>query len=472
VSQIPVLSGIYTDAAADLRSSLPRNYVPVPKDSGISQGYLRPADGISLLCALPGIDRGGINWQGTLYRVAGTKLVSISPTGVVTVLGDVGGTGQVSLDYSFDRLSIGSGGKLFYWDGATLAQVTDPDLGTVVDQMWIDSYTMTTDGANLVVTDLNDPFAVNPVKYGSSEVDPDRVVGLRKLRDEAYALNRYTIEVYNNIGGDFFPFQRVDSAMVPRGCIGTHASCLYAGTIAFLGSGRNEAPSVYLVAPGDTVKIATREVEQILENYSEAQLAQCLVEARNSKAHQHLLIHLPDQTLVYDAAASTALEQPVWFILTSSVDGNGIYRARNFVWCYDRWIVGDPAAARAGIMTNAIATHYDETVGWEFGTMVLYAEGNGAIIHEMELVCLPGRVALGDDPVVWTSYSQDGDKWSQERPKSCGKQGETQKRLAWRQMGKLLNWRVQKFRGTSDSLLSVVRLEMKIEPLFTRPGRG
>jgi putative ABC transport system ATP-binding protein len=44
--QIPVLSGIYADGDADFRSSYPVNLVPVPKDSGVSQGYLRPADGI------------------------------------------------------------------------------------------------------------------------------------------------------------------------------------------------------------------------------------------------------------------------------------------------------------------------------------------------------------------------------------------------------------------------------------------
>lgn len=473
MSQIPILRGVFMDQAADLRTALPRNMVPVPMESGISDGYLRPADGVlNFATTTPGIDRGGINWNGVLYRVMGTKLVSVDPVGAVTVLGDVGGAGQVKLDYSFDRLSIASDGKLWYWDGSALTQVTDPDLGTVDDQLFVDGYFMTTDGEFLIVTDLNDPYSVNPVKYGSSEADPDPVKGLKELRDEVYALNRYSIELFNNIGGDFFPFQRVDSAMIPRGSIGRDTSCLFAGTIAFMGSGRNEAPSVYLVAPGDSIKIATREIEQILQNYSEEQLSQCVVEARADKAHQHLLIHLPDQTLVYDAAASASLRQPVWFTLTSTVSGLGIYRARNFVWCYDKWLVGDPTKAQLGTMTNTVSTHYGEATGWDFGTMIMYAGGNGAILHELELVCLPGRVALGDDPVVWTSYSVDGEKWSQERPKSCGKQGLTQKRLAWRQMGKLLNYRIQKFRGTSDAFLTVARLEAQIEPLFTRTGRG
>ena len=51
--------------------------------------------------------RGGINWNdGNLYRVMGTKFCSVAADGAVTVLGDVGGTGQVSLDYGFDRIAI------------------------------------------------------------------------------------------------------------------------------------------------------------------------------------------------------------------------------------------------------------------------------------------------------------------------------------------------------------------------------
>lgn len=470
--QIPILNGIYSDGAPDFRTSYPRNLIPVPKDQGISKGYLRPADGIKEFGNGPGIDRGAINWNGTMYRVMGTKLVSINAAGVATTLGDVGGAGQVTMDYSFDRLAIASDESLFYWDGSTLKRVTDPDLGTVLDVLWIDGYFMTTDGEFLVVTELNDPTAVNPLKYGSSEVDPDPVKSLLELRNEVYALNRYSIEVFDNVGGENFPFQRIEGALVPKGCIGTHACQLFAGSIAFLGSGRNEAPSVYLMAPGNTAKLATREIDQILAEYSEEELSQVVMESRVDKAHEHLLIHLTNQTLVYDAAASQALGEPVWFTLTSSIAGLSTYRARNLVWCYDKWLAGDPTSTKLGELVDNVSTHYGQPIGWEFGTHVLYNEGNGAIIHELELVCLPGRVPLGADPVIWTSYSLDGETWSMERPTKAGKQGERQKRIAWRKQGNMEHWRIQKFRGTSDAHLSIARLEAAIEPLFTRPRNG
>ena len=463
--QIPILSGIYTDEVSDFRTSYPRNLIPVPKESGISKGYLRPSDGIVSNGAGPGVGRGGINWNDALYRTMGTKLVSIDSSGVVTTIGDVGGSGQVTLDYSFDYLAVASSGNFYLWDGATLQQNTDPDLGTVVDFVWVDGYFMTTDGEFLVVTELNNPFAVNPLKYGSSEADPDPVVALLKVRNEVYALNRHTIEVFDNIGGDLFPFQRIEGAQIQRGTLGTHACCVFIDSIAFLGGARNESPAIWIGANSSTVKLSTREIDQLLAEYSEAQLADVVLEAKVDKNHNHLHIRLPDKTIVYDYSASQTLGAPVWFTLTTSVNGDGKYRAQNLVWCYNKWLIEDPSSASIGYLTDSISTHWGNQIGWEFGTLIVYNDGSGVIFHELELVCLSGRAELGADPVIYTSYSLGGEEWSQQRWVSAGKRGERRKRIVWLQQGPMAHWRLQKFWGTSDAMLSVARLEARIEPL-------
>lgn len=464
--QIPILNGIYTDGSPEIRTSYPVNLIPVPKESGISNGFLRPADGLVANGTGPGPDRGGINWNGVCYRVMGTKLVTVASNGAVAELGDVGGPVNtlVTMDYSFDRLAIASGGRLYYWNGA-LTQVTDPDLGTVLDVVWVDGYFMTTDGTSLVITELNDPTQVNPLKYGSSEVDPDPVVALLKLRNEVYALNRNTIEVFDNVGGDFFPFQRIDGAQITKGVIGTFACCVYQETIAFLGSGRNEQPGIYMGANASANKISTQEIDEILLGYTEAQLATVKLESRNDKAHQHLFVHLPDRTLVFDAAATVALETHVWFTLTTSLVGFAQYRARNLVWAYDKWLVGDPQSGNIGYMDQDIGSHWGQVVRWEFGTLVVYNEGRGAIFNELELVSLTGRVALGIDPMISTSYSVDGLAWSQDRAIRAGTTGNTKKRLVWLQQGHMRNWRIQRFRGDSDAHLSFARLEARLEAL-------
>lgn len=465
MSQIGILSGIYTDSAGDFRSSYPVNLIPVPKDEGISKGYLRPADGVVQQGVGPGIDRGGINWMGTHYRVMGTRLVSISSAGVVSDLGDVGGTGEVSFDYSFDRLAIASGGSLYYLAGTTLSKVTTALIGIVLDVIWVDGYFMTTDGEFLVVTELGDPFTVNPLKYGSSEADPDPVVALIKLKNEVYALNRNTIEVFDNIGGDLFPFQRIEGAQIQKGPVGTHACCEFVDAIAFLGSGRNEAPGIYIGTNSVATKISTREIDQILLQYTEAELALSVLESRIDKGHQHLWVSLPDRTLVYDLAGSTAVQQPLWFTLTSGLDGFSQYRARNLVWVHEKWMCGDPTSTKFGYLDVSLSTQYGDMARWEFGTTIVYNESMGAIFHQLELVCLTGRVALGIDPTISTSYSIDGENWSQEKFINVGSIGNSTKRIVWFQQGHMRNWRIQRFKGNSDSHISIARLEAQLEPL-------
>jgi hypothetical protein len=398
----------------------------------------------------------------------GTKLVSVASNGAVTVLGDVGGPTNtlVTFDYSFDELAIASGGRLYYWDNSTLTQVTDPDLGIVLDVVWVDGYFMTTDGEFLIVTELSDPLVVNPLKYGSSEVDPDPVVALLKLRNEVYALNRNTIEVFDNVGGELFPFARIDGAQVQKGVVGTQACCVYIERIAFLGSGRNEAPGIYVGAAATTQKISTQEIDELLLTYTEAQLSLVKLEARNDKSHQHLYVHLPDRTIVYDAAASEALGDQVWFTLTTTVMGFAQYRARNLVWAYDKWLVGDPQSSTIGYLVDDIGSHWGQQVRWEFGTIIAYNEGKGALFQKMELVSLTGRVALGTNPQISTSYSLDGLSYSQDRYIYVGTIGNTSKRLAWFQQGHMRNWRIQRFRGDSDSHIAFARLEMQIEGLL------
>ena len=467
--QIAILNGIFADTTPELRTSYPVNMVPVPIKSGISNGFLRPGDGIVANGIGPGIDRGGINWRGDCYRVMGTKLVEIDSAGAVTILGDVGGpvTQLVTFDYSFDLLAIASGTRLYYWNpvASTLTQVTDPDLGIVLDVVWVDGYFMTTDGEFLVVTELTNPLAVDPFKYGSSEADPDPVVALLKLRNEVYALNRNTIEVFDNVGGDLFPFARIEGAQIQKGVVGTQACCVFIQAIAFLGGGRNEAPGIYVGAAATTQKISTQEIDNLLLNYTEAQLAIVKLEARNDKAHQHLYVHLPDRTIVYDASASEALGEQVWFTLTTTLSGFAQYRARNIVWAYDKWLVGDPQSTSIGYFVQDTGYHWGEQVRWEFGTLIVYNESNGAIFNELELVSLTGSVAIGTNPQISTSYSVDGKAYSQEKFIAVGTIGNFKKRLAWFKQGHMRNWRIQRFRGDSDAHVSYVRLEAQIEAL-------
>lgn len=491
--RIPILSGILTDNKLDFQVSYPVNMVPVAESSGINNGFLRPHDGITELGTGPGVDRGGVVGRfGVHYRVMGTKLVSIDADGVATELAEIPGVDQIPFkvksSYSFDLLAIVSQRRLYYYNTSgktltydvgqstettippdTLVKVTDVDLGRPIDCVFINGVFVITDGEVIRSSSITNPVQFNPLSYESSEFDPDPVKALIVLKKEIYALNRYSIELFRAeiTGGDIYlPFVPIQGAQIERGCVGTNACCAFNNTIAFLGGGHNEPISVYLGVNAQSLKIATRTIETLLSNYTESQLSSVIIEPRSYKNHDQLYIHLPDRTIVYDAAMSEAFEKPVWFQLSGAAEGFSVYPARRFTYAHQKWFVGDPTSNSISVFDDTVSSQRGEKAGWQVDTPVIYNQGNGLIIHDLELVALTGMVHFGKTPRISMSYSHDGKTFSQRKYIEVGKTGERMKRLLWTNNGEVRNWRIQRIEGDSDSHLSIARLEAKVEPLF------
>lgn len=478
--QVPILNGIFMDTSPDFRIQYPINMVPVILNTGISEGYIRPSDGIELFVDTEyGVDRGGILWDSTLYRVQGEYLVSIDSSGVVTNIGYVSNAANLpcALDYSFTYLIILSDNRYFLWNGITLSEPLPLNLGIPIDMLFLNGYIVFTDGENIYTTDINNPLIISSDKYGSSELDPDPVLALEKLRNQLYALNRYTIEVFNVVGGSGFPFQRINGAQINKGVIGTDACCtIEVGKgefIAFMGGGKNEDIGIHIGAKAFSFKISTRTIDMILSEYNEQQLSLSVLESIIIKERSLLYVHLSDQTLVYDATASESSGSKIWYILKSSlgyilsseISSLSRYRARNFVKAYDKWTCGDPTTSKVGILSDKISSHYGDKVGWMFSTLVIYNSSKGALFKRLELEALTGSVELGSNPKIFTDYSFDGISWSNPRSKNIGTKGDRDKRIVWFSQGKMRKRRIQRFYGTSDAHLSIARLEAEFKGL-------
>lgn len=463
--QVPILQGIYSDAAANLRTSLPVNLEPQIIESGLSKGYLGTAPGVTQIGAGPGTDYGAIVFQGVTYRVMGTSLVAVADNGGVTVIGDVGRTGAVKVDYSFSLLAINAGDRLYYMSEAgVLTQVTDPDLGPVLDVVWIDGYFMTTDGTSLVVTELNDPFSIDPLKYGSSEEDPDPITGLCKVRAEVYALNRYTIENFQDVGGSGFPFARNAAGFIPKGCVGRRAHCDFIQTHAFVGGGRNEQIGVYLIDAGVALKISNDEVDRILAPLSDAQQASIECEALVKDNENRLWVHLPDRTLVYSYEASKASGAQIWHTLASGPGANQTYVARHLCLNRGKWQVGS-SLGQIGLLDETTAAQFGQDAGWRFDTAFLYNGSKGGILKSLELVGLPGRTAFGGSPTAFLSVTRDGVTYSERYAISTGGFGERDRRVQWRPKLRFANYVGLRFRGPNSAPVAWARLEADVEPL-------
>lgn len=462
--RVPIVSGTVTAPSGAFLNSYPTNREPVLKETGLAEGYLSRPPGI-VTRATPGLgkDRGGIAWNGKCFRVLGTTLVSISSRWFVTKLGDVGYGDVCGFDYSFDNLMINSGDRLYYWnpkDG--LRQVTDNDLGDVVDEAYVDGYTMTTDGEFLVVTELNDPMAVNPLKYGSAEESPDAITGLEHMHGEVYVLNRYTIQVFQNVGGTGFPFRTIKSATIPKGCVGPRAKVQYAGTIAFVGGPDGCEPGVYLVGAGDADKISSQEVDDALAALPEGDLALVHVEARMVNDDERLFVHLPDHSWGFSMQVTRKSSVKTWCRYVSGSTMLARYEGRGAVYAYNKWIVGS-SLGEIGTLEDDEPQHFGRDVCWQFETTFFYNEARRGLITGIELIGTPGRGK--SDARVFFSYTKDGNQWSMERATSAGRPGQHNKHVAWRPGLRMENWLGLRFRGLDGSLMAITRLECDVEAM-------
>lgn len=465
MTSIPLVYGAKANENADLVASLPVNLETFPFNSGISSARLGSAIGGRPRSIGPGVDRAGTVWKGVQYRVMGSKLVSVAADGTTTTLGDVGATGTANLDRGADRLQIRSGTSLYYWDGTTLTQVTDTDLGPCIDQCHMDGFSVSTDGTYVVVTDLANPTSVNPLKYGSAEVEPDSITGLlHQDSGELIVFGENTIQPFTNVGGSGFPFSPNISATIPFGCVGPMAKCHFLGIYAFVGGAQNSATGVWLGLIGTPKKISNRAVDDAIAAVADQSTIE--IEARSYRDENRLLVHLPDKTLVYLHSATQANNQEnVWCVARSGRGMDKAYRLKNAILAHGEWWVGDTESAQLGILDGGIAMHFGEAVGWQFDTQLIYDEAKGGIIHRLELVGTPGRGVADNGASVFLSFTHDGETYSTERANLLPAKGQRQKRTVFDPHKLFRNYVGLRFRGDSNSLVGWSALEAEIEGL-------
>lgn len=485
MAQIPIASGAYTDVGAEFRTSYPRNLVPVIKNTGIGKMFLRSAEGLTRFDvgapALTGHDRGAIAWQGVCYRVIGTNFVSVNAVGGVTVLGQLPDDGNpvvMAHGYTNQGIAIISAKTLWFYTvqtpttGATLQapklqQCTDPSVGKPIDMLWIAGYFALSDGTTCYLTQLANQFTFNTQLFGNDSNSGDPLNALLKFRNELYMCNRYTIAVFDNTGGTGFPFTENTGATIQKGVIGPYAKTNTSQGFAFVGGAEDEAPSVWLsVGLGVATKIATREVEMVLAQYTEAVLyGNVSLDYRAEKDQQFIYLNLPDYTFVYDVAGSQVAQQPIWFMLDSSADGNGSWRAWHPVYCYGKFLFGDKLDQRVGYLDSTIAAQYGTNARWQFDTVFAHNQGKGLIVTTMELIGTFGHAALGETDTMSMQYTNDGRIWSTPRYISMGSQGNARQRAQWRPKHFFRNFRGYRFAGFNAAPISFAALQAEAEPL-------
>ncbi len=456
-----LIKGDSIGTETDYRDSLPVNMYAVIKPIFGAAGYMVQEPGLTQYATGAGIDRGGI-WnerQTEHYRVSGGSFVKIDSAGTVTTLGSISGSDTASLPYSFNTQGIVADGRFWLYDTTSgFREVTDSDLGNPIDCVWVDGYYFFTDGEFIFHSDLIDESSIDPLKFATAEFMPDPSLGVAKTQDnKVIVFGRYTTEYFVNVAADNFAFQRVATRAIKIGIVGTHAKAESGDAWFILGGRKEEGISVHRLGVGAAEKVATREVDKIIGQYTETELASSVIESYEEDGYSFILIHLPSHVLKLNVtfAKKGGIDQ-AWTILKSDVAGDDPWRAKHGVFepRKGQWVYGDKINGTVGILDNTVSTHYGEISEWILQTPFTNLEGQS--IDEFEVETIPGFTTT-EDATVFLSLTYNGVTHGSEWTQLYGLPSDYGQRFIIRRLGYVSDWVGFKLRGATRSRMAFSR---------------
>jgi len=466
IESITLIKGDKVGIETDYRDALPVNMYAVKQDILGAKGYMIEYPGLTTLATGQGIDRGGTYNErfSFQYRVSGTKLISVSPTGVVVVLGTIPGTSQARLIdlYSFNTQGVIADGKFFlYSPGGGFAEVVDADLGDPIDGVWVDNYYFMTDGEYLFHTTLADETSIDPLMFATAEFMPDPSLGLAKTQDnKVMVFGRYSLEYFVNIATANFAFTRVVTRAQKIGIVATHAKCESGGKFYITGGYRDSAVGVYIIGIGSATKVSTREIDKILAKYTEPELSDMRMESRTENNTTFVLVHLPEETLCFNETIATEFGKEVAWSLLKTGTGDAVYRGINGVLDArtGKWVYGDKLGSNIGLLDNDVSTQYDAIAEWLLYTPLVNLEMFS--LDELKIETIPGHTTTLDATVA-LSITYNGVTYGAEHWMQYGAPLEYGQNFILRRLGICNNWMGFRFRGVSKSRMAfaLMRLE-------------
>ena len=474
--KVHLLRGDKVDNNADYRDSLPVNMYAVRREILGAAGYMVGWYGITPYATGSGVDRGGVwvanNSFDGHYRVSGNSLISIDEFGVTTELGEIPGSGQVSMTYSFLNLAIVADGKLFYYnDSDGLRRITGANLGIPIDITWSDSYFILTDGETIYHSTLADEEVFAALDFGVAQSQPDATYGVARNEDnEILAFGQFTVEPFRNAGTANFAFARIALKSQNVGILGTHCKTEIESVWYVIGREENKAPTAYVLQGGQRDEIATREVQKVFDTYKETQneLQSSVVESYGRDGVNFVVFHLPNETLLYNATLAQSMGNDVaWSIIKTGRDDfdsrafrgiNAVRDPRN-----STWIVGDRFNTSIGELDESVATQYGDIAEWYLYSPMIKLEKMS--INKLEVETIPGMVPLdadSDDQTVFVSMSYDGRIHGKEWTKEQGRRFDYNNRFIIRLRDYVRNYASIRMRSTSRTRMAFANLKLGV----------
>lgn len=428
---INLTGGDYRHKSHLLSSQLTRNFWPQAQQrnpKAKSPYILQSFYGLSEFADpdIPGVCRGQKYNQGVLYRVVGESLYSIASDGTHTSLGTIPGEARCIISALGSSIIVVNGAGLVYiWNGTTLTQNTDVNLGTpngvavLNNQAIYDAGT----GQGFDVSDVGDPATISGLNNAQAESASDELVLPYAYRETLYLMGGDTTELWWNSGQGNPPFDKIQGAVIQVGLDARYSVADDEDFIYFLGSDKQFHALTAGASAVDEV-ISTPEMSKEIQNY--ATTSDCIGWTMKLEGQKFYVATFPTQNITWVLPIGGE-----WFQWGSGSSGR--IRANSYSNAYGKHLVGDYTTAKmyelkAEVYTDASDEIIRKRISAPIHGGLFKQDGKAFEINSIELMVQVGQGLLtgqGSDPVIGISVSRDGGQtFGTERFLRVGKRGE------------------------------------------------
>lgn len=305
----PILGQAYVARSVNAACNRMVNLFPeATPENGKDVGFLNRAPGLRLLGTYgDGPVRGAWSYGGYGYIVSGRKLYKIDSNWAGTILGEVSGSGPVSMADNGTQLFIAANPEGFIYNSTTgvFQQITDPDFAGAVTVGYLDGYFVFNqpNSETVWVTSLLDGTAIDPLDFASAEGSSDLLLAVVVDHREAWMFGANTTEVWYDSGGTF-PLSPVQGAFSEVGLAATYSVAKLDNGLFWLGADARGQGVVYRTNGYTATRISTHAVEFAIQSYST--ISDAIAYSYQQEGHAFYVLTFPtaSATWVYDVATS------------------------------------------------------------------------------------------------------------------------------------------------------------------------
>jgi hypothetical protein len=383
---------------------------------------------------LPGNTRAAVVIGGYVYLFDGMTLTQIGTIGTTTGPVWIRDNGAGNVIAIVDGSSIGS----YNLSTSTWKLTALPTRGAAFIDGWL---TFGQPGSQKFFTSplyWNGTATFDATYFALKDAASDNLVLPIENNRQLWAIGERTTEVWYDAGNQYFPYSRLQGAMLDVGCQAPGSVCRTGKGLMWLARSERGENVIVLTQNYDYNVVSTPAVAYQISQY--ATLSDAIAFVYTEEGHEFYQITFPsaDATWVFD------LTTGMWHQRASFDESTGLFHRHRANCCMNlagKVYVGD---FENGTIYEYTRKAYDDAGAslvalrrtphvWDKG------ERNRVRQTWLQIEFTPGQGlndGQGDDPQIMMRMSDDGGfSWGNEHWTSIGRIGEYKRRAVWRRLG-------------------------------------